>query len=426
MTRIIVMVLVASALVVIGVTPAPSSAGMRQDWSAWLGCWQPTGADAQPGVFVCLLPGQDEQSVRMLTIAGNTVREETTIRPDGVARPTSEGGCNGAETATWSSDRRRVYIRTELECGSIGRTATSVMAFVASNEFIDAQAITVENQHTGRAVRYRLVPVGQIPPMIAAQLSGDRALLTETSRLNAFVPLDVDDVIEAAGKVAPPAVEALLAARNHGFPLDAAALLRLEHAGVAKSVMNVMIALSYPDRFAVRDRTVVAQNESREDAWERCIDDYYRDWRYDMSCGRYYSPSYFDYYGYRSRYGYGFGGYYNPWYSTPVVVVVRDNEEITPGEVIKGQGYTSGTTRSTGSARPRSASGTSSSSGVERSSGSVGSTSGGSSSSGSASSGSSSSGSSSTGSSSTGSSSGSSSGTSTGRTAVPRGGGGGS
>jgi hypothetical protein len=418
MTRMILMVLVAASLVVIGVTPAPSRAAVRQDWSAWLGCWQPTGTDAQPGVLVCLLPGQDEQSVRMLTIAGNTVREETTIRPDGVARPAAEGGCTGAETATWSSDRRRVFIRTELECGSIDRTATSVMAFVASNEFIDAQAVTVEKQHTGRAVRYRLVPAGQVPPMIAAQLGAERALLTETARLNAFVPLDVDDVIEAAGKVAPPAVAALLAARNHGFPLDAAALLRLERAGVAKSVMNVMIALTYPERFNVTDRTVVAQEESAQDAWQSCIQDYYRDWRYDMSCGRYYAPSYFDYYGYRSRYGYGFGGYYNPWYSTPVVVVVRGEDELVPGEVIKGQGYTSGTTRATGSARPRSASGTSSSSGIERSSGSIGSSSSGSSSSGS------SSGSSSTGSSSTGSSSGSSGGTSTGRTAIPRGGGG--
>ncbi|HUF50166.1 MAG TPA: hypothetical protein VMN60_05000 [Longimicrobiales bacterium] len=405
----------ALTLIVIFVTPlrADEPHALR-DFGAWYGCWEPVPADEGGDLFVCILPAADAASVRMLTIANDSVTDESVLHADGVARPVSEGGCTGTETASWSSDARRIFVRTELDCGPVRRIATSVLGFINISEFIDAQAVTVSGEHAGRAVRYRAVGADRIPAIVAAALAGDRRLAAETARLDAAMPLGIDAVIEAAARVAPPALEALLAAREHGFALDRRTLVQLERGGVSKSVLNVMIALSYPQRFAVQEQAHAttmyrgADGRSDDRRLYDCWDPYFRTWR---DCSYY---PYYDRYGYRSRYGYygydrhdyrydryryGYTGspWLPGWHNSPVVVIVRDDGELyTPGQVIRGQGYTSGNSPRTGSAQPRSGAGTTTSSGGRSTSGSTTST-----------------------------SSGSSTGTSTGRTAVPRPGGGG-
>ena len=71
------------------------------------------------------------------------------------------------------------------------------------------------------------------------------------SRLTHAPPLTVDDVKDAAGKVSPRALEAALVETGSSFDLSGKDLIALQDAKVPGSVTDLMVALSYPDRFVV-------------------------------------------------------------------------------------------------------------------------------------------------------------------------------
>jgi hypothetical protein len=342
-------------------------------WDAWYGCWRPVGDDSMGAGIVCILPGADASAVRVVTVEDGAIAGETSLRADGVGRSADEGGCTGRESAYWSRDGQRIFVRTELDCNGVERISTGVLAMISDSEWIDAQALTVGDQHAARSIRYRAVRAENIPEVVATDLPAGRALARETARMRAAAPLDLDAVVEAAGAVAPPALEALLAAVQHGFDLDARTLVRLEREGVPPSVLDLMIALSHPRRFAVQEPTYVmtepgvawgGASHARYGYSMDCRDVFYSDLRYRPECAYMFRYNRLGY-GYGSRYGYSPWGYdpYGWRYGTgPVVVIVRpDPSEDMSGTLVRGQGYTRGTGgQSTGTAQPRAGSGRSS------------------------------------------------------------------
>jgi hypothetical protein len=350
----------------------PASASARSGvevspgWAAWYGCWRPLATDGVAADhIVCVLPGDDASSARMVTYEDGNITAEELLRADGVGRPVEEGGCAGEETASWSRDGRRVFLRTELDCGGLKRVSTGVLALVAENEWLDAQVLTMGEQHASRALRYRALRADAVPAEVLAALPRDRQLMLEAARLEASAPLDIDAVIEASRQIAAPAVEALLASRQHGFGLNARKLAQLEASGVPASVIDVMVALSYPGTFAVQPRTSPEGTSAWRPAGSRyyadeCIDPFYPYLRYRGGCDPWG-------YGYSSRYGYNRYGYspwgYNPYGwnygGQPIVVIIAPGEDrpgTEPGRIVRGQGYTrGGTPSSRGTAQPRTA-----------------------------------------------------------------------
>ena len=359
-----------AALMAAAPAQAVAAEAQQGDWAAWYGCWRAVDSTDGAAPLVCVLPGADASAVRIATIEDGQIAEETVVRADGVAREITEGGCTGSESAFFSTDGRRIFTRAELACSGLGRLSTGVLAMVSETEWVDAQALTVNGQHAARTIRYRAADATEIPSWIAAELPQDQQLAQETARLDAASPLEIDAVIEASRHVAAPVVEAMLAERQHGFGLNADKLVRLQQAGVPTSTIDVMVALSYPTKFAVApqrgmrsdDGGYAEQNAARS-YMEDCYDPFFTSSRYGC---------------YNSRYGYGYSrgggiyGYspygYDPYgwnYGTrPVVVIVRpdDGDAADPrgGAVVKGRGYTrTGTAR--GTANPRGADATRSS-----------------------------------------------------------------
>jgi hypothetical protein len=371
----------AAALVAIPVqASAAPPAGLLGDWTAWHGCWRALDSADGAAPLVCVLPGEDATSVRIATIEDGQIVDEAVVRADGVSRPIEEGGCAGSESAFFSADGRRIFTRAELACSGLGRVSTGVLAIVSESEWVDAQALTVNGQHAARTIRYRAAEASEVPEWVASELPQDQRLALETVRLDAATPLNVDAVVEASRHVAAPVVEALLAERQHGFTLSAATLVQLEEQGVPTSTIDVMVALSYPGKFAVApqrergadfDQERPEQNAARAYV-EDCYDPYWSSRRYGCYSSRYG-------YGYNrgGMYGYGYSPYgYDPYgwnYGTrPIVVIIPqgDGEPRSGGSVVKGRGYTrSGTSR--GTAKPRGSSEPGSSSTPVRATGST-------------------------------------------------------
>ena len=96
------------------------------------------------------------------------------------------------------------------------------------------------------------------------------------------------------------------------FPMDSGLLLRLDDAGVPGQIIDLMMALSYPEYFAVEDETVDTQSVVYHHYW----------------------APWFHGYGHGYGYGYGYGyGFVHPHH-------VTDSRPRSRGRVVSGRGYT--------------------------------------------------------------------------------------
>jgi hypothetical protein len=138
-------------------------------------------------------------------------------------------------------------------------------------------------------------------------------------------------------------MEAALVETNAGFDLSSQALLDLDRAGVADSVIDAMVALSYPRAFVV-DRPAAQASSTYsgidiDNAWFGSWPfPYYRDyWTQQLYSPYFYAPfgyaywgSYTGYYPYGSFTGAGF---------LPVPIETGDGSG-GDGRAVKGVGYT--------------------------------------------------------------------------------------
>lgn len=377
--------LAAAGMVVVGllVGGAASAQEAQPDprWFAWIGCWQPVGAEiaaaAEEVPTLCVVPVPGSAGVEVATVVGGSVVERERLDATGAPVAVDREGCSGTATAGWSSDGHRLFRRAEYACpGGLVRRVDGLMALSPTGEWLDVQHLSTAGEGGVRVLRYRPVPRPEaVPEDLLAAVEG-HALSASTARMAASTNVGTADVVEASGRVEAEAVEAWLVERGQGFALelDAERLVGLADAGVEPGVIDLVVALSYPDRFAIdrasgeaelREEDGTLRPQPRRGVWDG--------WGTGYGGGFY--PGY-----YGGRYGgYGYGGYGG--YYAPPVIVVRDGDDgdvdRREGRAVKGRGYTrsrgDGGSSSSPSARPSSDRGSSGSSGASGSSGSSGS-----------------------------------------------------
>ena len=349
-----------TVLVLLTVAALPASAAPVQpvdgSWLAWQGCWHAQGDPVDN--ILCIVT--DGDAARILTVANGKIQAETRMSADGRARPVSLEGCSGTESAEWSADGQRIFARSDMICGgSVHRKVTGIMAMPNAEEWLNVQAVKSGDQVVARTKRYVAVEPINAPESLRAQLQENR-LARETSRYAASAHLDLDDIAEASHKTDSNVVSEWLTAMHQEFDLTGKNLTRLADQGVPAAVIDVVVALSNPEHFAVR------APEDRDDEYPYrpraygSRDDCYGYSRYSPWLG---ATSSYDYG--RYSYGNGNGCYYSPWgydgygwrSSVPVIVVRGDGGEAADGAKVTRNGYSSGS-NSKGKARPRNDDGT--------------------------------------------------------------------
>jgi hypothetical protein len=383
-------------------------------WQAWVGCWQVAESGAPQRL--CVTPSSTPSAVSILTIDSGRVVSRHEVDASGTRKVVERDGCAGWEQANWSKDGLRIFLESEVSCGTgLKRSSTGIMSMTSGGEWVDAQTLKVAESEMVRTTRYTPVKdTAGLPSEVVGVVAASRRLDARTAAMAAGGRISAEDIVEAASTVDTTVVQAWLMERRQEFNVDGKTLVALADAGVPGSVTDVLVALANPDLFRLYREEMSAPSLSRADS-ARIASDYLRD--RDFDCAAYgYSPfgwgpsrscyrygMFYDSYRYRGAYGYGYDAYYPSYYGyyTRPVVIVRGNDT-EHGVAVNGRGYT----------RPSSSSSSSGSSSRDEGSRSSGS---------SASSGSTSSGSASSGSSSSSGSSGSSSSSgSSGRTAKSR------
>ena len=333
--------------------PVQSQAG-GSGWTPFVGCWQPLDAGGEAGLL-CFRPAGD--GVEMFNVVGGQVASTERLAADGTPRPVTAEGCTGFESASFSADGQRVFTRSEFSCGDEIRAGSGVMSFIGLGQWVDVRSLEVEGEPVAWVRRYQIAD----PEDLAEQGVDDPAVFDRTlvraMRARAARDIDVDDVEEAAMRIEARAVEVWVATHETELELSGDRLLRLADAGVPESVIDVMVAVSYPERFMVSPEGAAAAAEmSRDGGYATGYRRGFRSYLWDP----YYRPIGFGYgYGYSpfGYYGYGVGGYYGGYYGyRPAPIIVQPAPSGSRGRMVPGRGYTRGSSSagSSGGAGPRS------------------------------------------------------------------------
>jgi hypothetical protein len=243
------------------------------------------------------------------------------------------------------------------------------MSFVEPNQWIDVRALTVAGEPVAWAQGYELASAEQLAAQGISDPAAGNMELIRAARVRAARDIEIEDVEEAASRLEARAVEVWVAANETPFELDGDELVRLADAGISEGVIDVMVAVSYPDRFVLSPEGAASEAERTQvaDAYAGGFRGY-RSYLWNPFFGPSYRYGYSPYY---SRYGYygsgfgGYGGYGGYWGYVPATIIVQPAGPVaTPerGRVVPGRGYVRDTGSNTGgggsgSARPAASSG---------------------------------------------------------------------
>ncbi len=320
---------------------AAQEADARLGWQPYLGCWaqpthlvdvdRPEGEEADRGVL-CFVAS--ESGLEMLTIVDGAIAYREPFPIDGQPLTVEQDGCIGTETARFSSDRQRIYTTSEATCedGAL-RRSTGIMSMPGLSEWVDVRAMEVNGSATAWSQWYQRTDASVLDDL--GIQSGELAapMAVRGAAMYAAARVSIDDVVDAADNAHPKAVEAWLAEIGQPFPgLNADDLVYMDDSGVPSGVIDVVVAVSFPERFAVNRRDAYDQPDQTRYARTIWADPYYDPYRYGYYGSRYGS------YGY----GYPWGGGYYGWgggYYRPVVVDVVRTQPERGGRVVAGRGY---------------------------------------------------------------------------------------
>jgi hypothetical protein len=300
-------------------------------WAPWLGCWQTVN---EPDTTVCVAPASRPGAVTLTTRAAKEPALEQLLVADGTPQPLNEAGCTGMQRAEWSREGRRLFARADLTCASQPARAISGLSMIASDgTWLDVQAMEIDGRPNVRVRRYQRA-AGQRPLDVA-------------QRRQAGASWTLEDVKEAAAKMSPAALEAALIESRARFGLNSRALVELAATKVPGSVIDLMVALSYPEKFQVERRA-----DASVDLYPSLFADAETSAYLGYGLGYPYFSAYPGYYGnyryYFSPFGYAYYGLY-PYsqYSQyyPGSSIAPGSEPAPAqrsgeGRVIDGVGYT--------------------------------------------------------------------------------------
>ncbi len=321
-------------------------------WTRWTGCWELVTENSREGTPSPSRDGRASRSqprdpdrpqvcveaspsggATFTTRVGTQTPIVQTVVADGTDRPITEDGCTGTQRAEWSADGLRLYARAEMTCkNDQGTRRVSGLAMLGPDgRWTDVQSVDVGGRVCFRVRHYR-------------RADGPRPVSGITA-----TALTLDEVKEASAKVSPRALEAALVETRASFDLSSKRLLDLQAAGVPASVVDLIVALSYPDRF------VIERSAAVDRAYAPIIDDPFTTlgwgfgpaWPYGFYSPLYgafspyyYSPFAYPYYGGYNPYYYGGGGWYVVDPGSGGGGVVVPDRPSGQGRVVDGQGYT--------------------------------------------------------------------------------------
>jgi hypothetical protein len=314
-------------------------------WAPYLGCWQlqresagsaiadmaaiaarrARAADAREDVMICVTPAQEANAVSQQTVLnGESVLDEI-VAADGTARSGEDGSCRSTRRAEWSASGRQLFTRGTVSCqGQPERSITGLSLVMPGPMWVDVRMTEVRGNRSVRVRRYAL--------------SREQRRAARTDGVALLERWTMDEVKDAARHTAPEVLQAALIEVGAKLPINARRLVELDEAGVPGQVIDVMVALSFPEKFII-DQPGLSAYGGGYGGYTGGFGGTLDPWLLasELAWVSLYSPFGYQYYGYYDpRYGPGWGNW--------VGVVPPAGGGAAPddpnGRVVNGLGYT--------------------------------------------------------------------------------------
>ncbi len=240
----------ATAVAAAAQTIEPGIGGRQSDtpadarWTPWLGCWRAVHDVVGTGPRVCVAATGGGITLRTI-VSGKIVGEEVRVA-DGQSRPVQETGCTGVETTQWSATGQRAYRKANASCDrEPARRLASVAFLVPGPVWVDVQAVTSADTTNVRVVRYARASDERLPDAV----SGTRPTRGLTAPISQG--WTTAEVVEASQHLPADAVQAAISEGPARFRLNAASLSHMADGGVDERVIDLIVAMTYPEKFVV-------------------------------------------------------------------------------------------------------------------------------------------------------------------------------
>lgn len=324
-------------------------------WLPWIGSWSlvsnAVNTSESEQYTLTISPGDNEKSITMKSYKGEMVLSEEKIIADGLRHPLTGDKCTGWYSYSWSETGKRLLLNSESSCsGNLSHLISGMSIIDDTGNWLDIQLLQNGKEKAVAIRKYRNIDNASV---ISDRVNAANAILV---RVSAGANFSISEIIELSSKVEPEVLEAALLELHKPFPIDSQQIVRLADSKVPSQIVDLMVALSFPDKFKIERATISpVQKPMAEMGYPVVVDDCWDygyplfPWYWGSSS---YSPcDYWDlgwnewpgwYYGYWGRPNYGGGDY-----------------GIDTGRLVEGHGYTRVSPGNSGStpryARPRNA-----------------------------------------------------------------------
>ncbi len=290
-------------------------------WLPWIGTWRlvtDTVNEVDRGLSGdYLLDINASDNGRSVTVTASLDAEEVVaekIFVDGSRQIIQSEGCNGWQEYSWSDSGKRLLFKSESTCAGEPPRSISGMSMIAvSGTWVDIRLLRSDEERTITIRKYRQLSSS------STELGKKEVMLRDTGRITVRAPFSIEEVIELSRKVEPEVLEAAIYEFGKPFEINSKSLQRLADAEVPPQIVDLMVALSFPDKFVVERHAIAPIQAPRINAHD----------------GR--------------RYYYG-GLWWDPWpwswswwygpYNYGYVYFPVDRDRAHSGRLVAGQGYT--------------------------------------------------------------------------------------
>lgn len=226
-------------------------------WLPWIGSWQMVSVNATENtvkdqyLFTISPSGDSGNSITMKGFHDEKVLSRETIITDGMRHPLTNDKCTGWYTYSWSETGKRLLLKSESNCqGELQRLISGMSIIDDTGEWVDIQLL---QNGKGKAVtirRYRNVDNASVGP------GGINEATPAFARSSAGSNFSISEIIELSAKVEPEVLEAALLELRKPFPINSKQLEHLADSKIPSEIIDLMVALSFPDDFTVERMTI--------------------------------------------------------------------------------------------------------------------------------------------------------------------------
>jgi hypothetical protein len=232
-------------------------------WLPWIGSWRmvsntfnTTESKVKGQYLLTITPGGNGNSVTMKGFRDKEVLSGENIIADGAHHPLTGDKCTGWYMYSWSETGKRLLLNSESSCsGETPRRISGMSIIDDTGEWLDIQLLQNGKEKAVTIRRYMNTDNASTSP------EGTNAANPILARISVGSNFSISEIIELSAKVEPEVLEAALLELHKPFPINSKQLERLADSKVPSEIVDIMVALSFPDKFTV-ERSNIAPIQS--------------------------------------------------------------------------------------------------------------------------------------------------------------------